>query len=175
MASSYISAEKTFFFVNLLPNWILSKEAYQSDNFELDIRGGTTFRDLRKPVGLLCEERVTANLSASNSDFPTSPSTPNSVCSFLSRLQPFSEMESSINFTSIEQTFSSIISTVGDQRELVPEFFFQPEIFETNSDQFSTDLSSISISSEAYSISYEQFDTGSPDKNHIRKNHYHRT
>ena len=28
MASSYISAEKTFFFVNLLPNWILSKEAY---------------------------------------------------------------------------------------------------------------------------------------------------
>jgi hypothetical protein len=133
--------------------WILAD--YQSS--ELDLTDEKTFRDLSKPMGAQTAERRVefadrykqwgeTNDPAPAFHYGTHYSSAMIVCSFLIRLEPFTQHYLKLQggtFDHADRLFDSIgkawesasEKNMGDVRELIPEFFYLPE-FLTNVNKF---------------------------------------
>lgn len=125
--------------------WVLAD--YTSGTLDLDT--ATTFRDLARPMGAQTEARRTDSaeryqqLLEVNMDpfhYGTHYSTAASVCGFLVRLRPFAHWLIELQggsfdladrmFASVGRAYHSASAQArGDVRELIPEFFFLPELF----------------------------------------------
>lgn len=124
--------------------WILS--LYDSN--EISFKNKESFRDLTKPVGALDNDRLNvllkrfANMKDNNEQpylYDTGSSYLSAACSYLLRLEPFtSEYVSILSgnsfkkedfITSISESYKSVTKKFDDYRELIPEFFFMPEVF----------------------------------------------
>ncbi|XP_054153239.1 neurobeachin-like isoform X2 [Oppia nitens] len=129
--------------------WILTN--YESN--ELDLAQPTNFRDLSKPIGALNSDRRSEFIERFNSwdnsnnvpafHYGTHYSTAAFTLGWLIRLQPFYSTYLSLQdgrledesrlFTSVRDAW--IASLMGGQqnvKELIPEFFYLPEIFNNN-------------------------------------------
>ena len=129
--------------------WILTN--YESN--ELDLAQPTNFRDLSKPIGALNSDRRTDFIERYNSwdnsnnvpafHYGTHYSTAAFTLGWLIRLQPFYSTYMALQdgrledearlFTSIREAW--VASLMGGQqnvKELIPEFFYLPEIFNQN-------------------------------------------
>jgi hypothetical protein len=133
--------------------WILAD--YHSE--ELDLEDPKTFRDLTRPMGAQTEERRVEFSERykqwGETDDPTPAfhygthySSAMIVCSFLIRLEPFTQHYLKLqggSFDHADRLFDSIgkayesasEKNMGDVRELIPEFFYLPE-FLTNVNKF---------------------------------------
>jgi hypothetical protein len=107
-------------------------------------------RDLTKTIGGLgSEERKKALLEKYNSKDPFNPvpafhygthySSPGVVFNFLVRMYPFTEYLKSLQggrfdlpdrlFSSLMSSWKSSYNEISDVRELIPEFYYLPEVF----------------------------------------------
>jgi hypothetical protein len=133
--------------------WILA----DYENEELDLSNPETFRDLSKPMGAQTQERKAEFEERyrqwGETGDPTPPfhygthySSAMIVCSFLIRLEPFTQHYLNLQggtFDHADRLFDSIArawdsaseKNPGDVRELIPEFFYLPE-FLTNANNF---------------------------------------
>ena len=135
--------------------WVLSD--YTSE--QLDLSNPNVFRDLKKPIGAINDERLGEIMEKveqlrESGMYPymysAGYSCPLSVCLFMVRLEPFTSMHIEIQggkfdhaarlFSSIKEAFRLVSTTHNDYRELIPEFFCMPE-FLVNRDNF--DLGSV--------------------------------
>uniref|UniRef100_UPI003590263B lipopolysaccharide-responsive and beige-like anchor protein isoform X2 n=1 Tax=Myxine glutinosa TaxID=7769 RepID=UPI003590263B len=124
--------------------WVIAN--YESE--ELDLTLPSNFRDLSKPVGALNPQRAAVfaerYMSWDNSDVPafhygTHYSTAAFVLMWLLRVEPFTTFFLSIqegHFDHADRTFSSVAKTwrncqrdMSDVKELIPEFYYLPEMF----------------------------------------------
>ena len=125
--------------------WVLAD--YTSSS--LDLHAETSYRDLDKPMGAQTEARRAAfveryeQLEQVHMDpfhYGTHYSTAASVCGFLVRLQPFARVLKVLHggtfdlpdrlFASIGEAWTSASQrSQADVRELIPEFFFVPDMF----------------------------------------------
>ena len=120
----------------------------------LDLEKMTTYRDLQKPVGALDPQRLSelreraremVQENMGNYLYPSSYSCMLTVAQYLVRMEPFTSIHIDMQggrfdhgpriFSSVEDTFNSVVSSSNDFRELIPEFFFCPE-FLVNSNHF---------------------------------------
>lgn len=128
--------------------WILTN--YESK--DLDLSQPTNFRDLSKPIGALNSERRDEFIDRFNSwdnnqvpafHYGTHYSTAAFTLSWLIRIEPFFSIYLSIQdgtmedrsrlFTSIRDSWiSSLMGGQQNVKELIPEFFFLPELFYSN-------------------------------------------
>ncbi|CAG8445955.1 14997_t:CDS:10 [Cetraspora pellucida] len=134
--------------------WILAD--YTSE--DLDLSNPATFRDLSKPMGAQTEERKkelqiryrsfdpTANATTPAFHYGTHYSSAMIVCSYLIRLEPFTQQYLKLqggHFDHADRLFHSIAKAwlsatrdnMSDVRELIPEFFYLPEFLE-NANKF---------------------------------------
>lgn len=135
----------------ILP-WVLNN--YTADS--IDLNSKSSYRDLSKNMGSLGNtERLKyfkdryANFPHDSSEpafhFGSHYSNPGIVLSFLIRLFPYSEGAKELQggkfdlpdriFRSVVEAYSSATEDISDVRELIPEFFFLPEIL-VNREQF---------------------------------------
>ena len=125
--------------------WILAE--YSSS--ELDLANPKSFRDLSKPMGAQADSRSEMFQSRydewSDPEIPkfhygTHYSSPGIILSYLIRLAPFTEMFLKLQggrfdiadrlFYSIEESWTSAsYDSMADVKELIPEFFYLPEMF----------------------------------------------
>ena len=114
--------------------WVIGD--YKSSDFSLK---SDFMRDLRKPIGAIGQDRLDRLLFKfkKNHSYIYDKGNINiaDACEYLMRLEPFTTEYISINngkfgrnFTSIPSTFESVTSKEHDYREMIPEFFFMPEI-----------------------------------------------
>ncbi|OHT04160.1 hypothetical protein TRFO_06490 [Tritrichomonas foetus] len=118
--------------------WIIKD--YNSETFKLN--DASLYRDLARPIGTFNDERIKKlrtfaedHKTATNFGYlyPSAPSTSSSVISFLGNMPPFSEsITNDRKLTSVPETFKDVTSEKDDFRELIPEFYFEPEIFQPN-------------------------------------------
>lgn len=125
--------------------WVL--QDYTSD--ELDLSNPAVFRDLSKPVGALNPERLRKFLERYRSfDDPEVPkfmygshySSAGIVLHYLLRLEPFTSLGIELQggnfdhpdrvFRSVVGTFESALRDMSDVKELVPEWYCMPEMFQ---------------------------------------------
>jgi len=124
--------------------WILAD--YKSAS--IDLNDETVYRDLSKPVGALNPKRLQYFVERyegfESPDIPkfhygSHYSTAGSTIFYCIRLEPFTKFGVELQggmfdkadrlFDSVEQTFDNVINDSSDVKELIPEFFYQPEIF----------------------------------------------
>ena len=130
--------------------WVFSN--YPSGG--IDIKKPENYRDLSVPMGMMQITPQSASRKASfievyntikeiSTSFPffygTHYSNPIYTCNFLVRLFPYSIISLKLNggnldiperlFSSVSATFVNATSTKTDVRELIPEFFFLPDMF----------------------------------------------
>lgn len=122
--------------------WVLAD--YTSER--LDMAAAGTFRDLSRPVGALDEKRFQTFMERfenfSDPDIPSflygsHYSTAGIVLFFLMRMEPFTTLSLNLQggkfdhadrlFHSVETAFRNCLTHTSDVKELVPEFFCQPE------------------------------------------------
>ncbi|KAF8184760.1 hypothetical protein BJ912DRAFT_973913 [Pholiota molesta] len=126
--------------------WVLSDYTSQI----LDLNDPSSYRDLTKPMGALTPARRQAaetrysNLASVGEDpfhYGTHFSSSMTVCHFLIRLAPFTNMFKTLQggdwdlpdrlFSDLPRAYESAAHDVrGDVRELIPEFFTSPEFLE---------------------------------------------
>ncbi|OHT12088.1 hypothetical protein TRFO_03707 [Tritrichomonas foetus] len=132
---------RTFKDVSQYPIFPWVVKDYTSDKIKLI--DTSLYRDLSRPIGTLNDERIKKLRSIAedhktatafgylyNSSYSNVPM----VLSYLSNLPPFTnkegnEEEKIEKMTSVKDIFNSVTSTKEDFREVIPEFYFQPEIF----------------------------------------------
>ena len=127
--------------------WIISD--YQSTTLDLD--NPKAFRDLSKPIGASLEDRL-QDLMEHAKELEMMKQTPFlysscasnslSVCLYLLRVEPFTSQHIDIQggkfdhatrvFKSVGATYKMVTTITNDYRELVPEFFYFPEMFVNN-------------------------------------------
>ncbi|KAF0993131.1 hypothetical protein HZS_1002, partial [Henneguya salminicola] len=127
--------------------WILSN--YESDT--LDLNDENNYRDLSKPVNYLSPKTPDRNFIKNyeietSLEIPLSShrkyySTPDCVTDYLLRLEPFSSIRSLMCpdsmgnpleiFKSISLTWEKITTFPENAKELIPEFFYLPEMFDS--------------------------------------------
>jgi hypothetical protein len=124
--------------------WVLCD--YTSDI--LDLNNPAVYRDLTKPVGALNPDRLTKFKERLESFedqgippflYGTHYSNIGTVLFYLIRLEPFSSMQLQLqsghfdapdrSFFSIERAWFNCLYSSTDVKELIPEFFFLPEMF----------------------------------------------
>jgi hypothetical protein len=145
-----IFGNRSFSDINQYPvfPWIVANFKEDSINFEKD------FRDLSLPMGMLeidaksieRKERYLEEFKESNFDitekqrhYGTHYSNPLTIAHYLTRVFPLTQMHIELQgggfdnpnrlFFSIESSFSCATSLQGDVRELIPEFYYLPEMF----------------------------------------------
>ncbi|CAG8463161.1 6634_t:CDS:10 [Paraglomus brasilianum] len=132
--------------------WILSD--YTSS--EIDLFDPSVYRDLSRPVGALNVDRLAQLVERFESFedptgrvkpflYGTHYSSAATVACYLIRLEPYTSVHIALQggkfdhadrqFHSIVGTWDSCLNASGDVRELIPEFFYQPE-FLTNHNNF---------------------------------------
>ena len=123
--------------------WILSD--YR--NSPLNLMNASSFRDLTKPVGALDLKRVAQikeNYKSLKDEgqlpfhYGSHYSTAGLICFYLLRLEPFTSMSVELQsghfdvpdrlFSSIAECWEGCLHGMGDVKELIPEFFFLPEM-----------------------------------------------
>lgn len=123
--------------------WILSD--YSSKN--LDLADPSTYRDLSKPVGALNPDRLRKFQERYSSfDDPVIPkfhygshySSAGTVLYYLVRVEPFTTLSIQLQggkfdhadrlFSDISGTWNGVLEDMSDVKELVPEFFYLPEV-----------------------------------------------
>ncbi|WOH09388.1 hypothetical protein DCAR_0728845 [Daucus carota subsp. sativus] len=134
--------------------WILS----DYDSKTLDLTSPTSYRDLSKPVGALCPDRLKKFQERYSSfDDPVIPkfhygshySSAGTVLYYLTRVEPFTTLAIQLQggkfdhadrmFSDISATWNGVLEDMSDVKELVPELFYLPEILtNTNSIDFGT-------------------------------------
>ena len=131
--------------------WILAD--YTSDALDLsdESRFERTFRDLSKPIGALNAERLHnfveryRGLEKDNDPslppflYGSSYSSSGVVLFYLLRIEPFTSAAIALQdghfdhadrlFASVAKTWQGVLDGPADVKELIPEFFFQPEMF----------------------------------------------
>lgn len=110
----------------ILP-WIISD--YKSA--ELDTTDPTVFRDLHKTMISIGEERLNRLITQNTLALDKYLITPQNVIESLESLEPFSSMQCEEHITSISEMYNKATTDDNDYRELVPEFFFLPEIIDS--------------------------------------------
>lgn len=131
--------------------WVLA----DYDSTDLDLKRPSTFRQLDKPMGAQQAERQAEFIERYEQlqqvqmepfHYGTHYSTATSVCAFLIRVHPFANILKELqggNFDLPDRLFASVRDTwisasersCADVRELIPEFYFLPEMF-TNANHF---------------------------------------
>ena len=129
--------------------WVVSD--YESET--LDLENARSFRDLSKPIGALSPERHEKFLeryrdleqAADMTGLPpfhygSHYSTSGSVIFYMIRVEPFTSLAVDLQggqfdhadrlFSNIPATWRSCQSDMSDVKELTPEFYYQPAIFE---------------------------------------------
>ncbi|KNC50955.1 uncharacterized protein AMSG_07209 [Thecamonas trahens ATCC 50062] len=127
--------------------WVLAD--YESEKLSLDDHA--VYRDLSKPIGALDAERLAyfeeryASLEEADPSVPafhygSHYSSPGVVLYYLARLEPYTSMFAHFNggkfdhadrmFHSMARTFSGVLHSTADVKELIPEFYYLPEMFE---------------------------------------------
>lgn len=123
--------------------WILSD--YTSEI--LDLNDSKSYRDLSIPIGATTKERLDELKEKFNELkecgiepflYSSGPVNPLSVYLWLIRLEPFTTQHIEIQggrfdyasrlFRSFKDTFEFVTTNINDYRELIPEFFFEPEV-----------------------------------------------
>jgi len=123
--------------------WIVAD--YQST--ELPINKENAYRDLSAPIGATEKNRLNdilirmPDLVLSGESmylYGSGFSCPLSVCLFMIRLEPFTQQHIDLQsgrfdhpsriFASIESAYKMVTNHINDYREMIPEFFFLPEI-----------------------------------------------
>ncbi|XP_059637635.1 BEACH domain-containing protein B [Cornus florida] len=123
--------------------WVLAD--YSSDI--LDFNKSSTFRDLSKPIGALDSKRFEVfedrYRNFCDPDIPSfyygsHYSSMGIVLFYLLRLEPFTSLHRTLQggkfdhadrlFQSIESTYRNCLSNTSDVKELIPEFFYMPEL-----------------------------------------------
>ena len=134
--------------------WILC----DYDSPTIDLSDPRVYRDLTKPVGALNPEKLETyqakydsiallgNHGATEGDTLMKPffygshySSAGTVLQFLIRLEPFTSLSSILQsgrfdlpdrvFDGVPSAFRSVLTNLGDVRELIPEFFYLPDMF----------------------------------------------
>ena len=131
--------------------WIVAD--YQSE--KLDLSDPKSYRDLSKPIGALNPTRLKIFQDRYQSmdkstgmprfHYGTHYSSAASVLFYLLRLEPFTTLHIALQngkfdhadrqFHSIASTWKSCLDNTGDVKELIPEFFYLPEMLQ-NSNHF---------------------------------------
>ncbi|KAI9470219.1 BEACH domain-containing protein, partial [Coemansia mojavensis] len=114
----------------------------------LDLTNSKTFRDLSRPMGALNEKRLKHFIERYESfedpsgrikkfHYGTHYSSAASVAYYLVRMEPFASVHVSLQsgkfdhadrqFHSIADTWNSCVTSSGDVKELIPEFYYLPE------------------------------------------------
>jgi len=120
---------------------------------ELDLKQPSSYRDLSKPVGALNPERLQKFIDRFNAfEDPVVPkfmygshySSGGIVLHYLLRLEPFTSYAIELQggsfdhpdrlFGSVPETWRSVLSDMSDVKELVPEWYYCPEMFENVND-----------------------------------------
>ena len=124
--------------------WILTD--YVSP--ELDLSNHSVFRDLSKPMGALNPDRLKTiikkykglleDTSVPAFHYGSHYSNGAIVISYLLRLEPFSSLHIELQggkfdfpdrlFSSLQQSWDAVISSLTTFKELIPEFFYLPHI-----------------------------------------------
>ncbi|EAY23124.1 Beige/BEACH domain containing protein [Trichomonas vaginalis G3] len=115
------------------------------DSQELDLSDKKTFRDLSKPVGALNEERLEflknniSELSGDSFLYENGMGCSLTLFGMMIRMEPFTTMHIVLQsgkfdiaerlFASIKNLHQSSLHDQNDYKELIPEFFFLPDIF----------------------------------------------
>lgn len=127
--------------------WVLKE--YEAET--IDLADPSVYRDLRKPVGALNEERLKNFVDRYKSllDDPDTPpfhygshySSSPIVLFFLLRLEPYTKLARALQgdrfdradrlFHSVAETFKACVESSADVKELIPEFYYSSE-FLTN-------------------------------------------
>lgn len=137
----------------ILP-WVLID--YKSD--KLDLNSPDIYRDFTKPVGAFNEARLNKlkklmnslkNLGQPEFLYSNGPQCPMTTYLLLVRLEPFTSLHIGIQdgkfdlaerqFSSIQKLFETVNEDSNDFRELIPEFFYQPE-FLVNAENYKLGL-----------------------------------
>jgi hypothetical protein len=124
--------------------WVLSDYTSQ----EIDLDDASVYRDLSKPVGALNPSRLKQFVERyegfESPDIPkfhygSHYSSAGTVIFYNLRLEPFTKFAIDLQggqfdkpdrlFDSLPQTWDNCLTSMSDVKELVPEFFYQPEIF----------------------------------------------
>lgn len=125
--------------------WVLKN--YGDANFP-DLENEASFRDLCKPIGaigsadkeLIIQARYAEQVSMGDvpSHYFSHYSSPFAVASFLIRLEPFTSLHLLLQggtfdfadrlFHSVPAAFQGVLKNIQDVRELIPEFYFLPEM-----------------------------------------------
>ena len=125
--------------------WVLS----QFDSEELDLKDEANYRDLSMPVGAISGvsrdsarnrfEMITPEDEMIPFHHGTHYSTGASVSYYMVRLEPFTSQAKKIQndtfdmpdrlFHSVQRSWESCLSNNSDVKELIPEFFYLPEMF----------------------------------------------
>lgn len=125
--------------------WVIRD--FASENLDFDDK--SIYRDMSKPVGAFSETRL-AKLKELYADFkvlniPAQLYSWGPICSavlyiYLIRVEPFTTMHIEFQsgrfdspnrlFSSISQSFKTVVNESNDYRELIPEFFFMSEFLE---------------------------------------------
>eukprot|EP00300_Choanocystis_sp_HF-7_P011055 c17284_g1_i1.p1 GENE.c17284_g1_i1~~c17284_g1_i1.p1 ORF type:complete len:899 (+),score=177.90 c17284_g1_i1:182-2698(+) len=132
--------------------WILTD--YTSSS--IDLNNPSVYRDLSKPIGALNPDRLATILERYEHfedpdgiipkfHYGTHYSTAAGVLYYAIRMEPFTTAAVELQgghfdhtdrmFDSISQTWNSVLSNSADVKELIPEFFYFPEMF-INSNNF---------------------------------------
>lgn len=112
---------------------------------ELDFTKPEVFRDLSKPIGALNPDRLEGFMERYNAmeggDIPkfmygSHYSNVGTVLNYLVREEPFAELAARLQgghfdwadrlFYSIEEAWTRVLTSTGDLKELIPEFFYSP-------------------------------------------------
>ncbi|KAH0786979.1 Beige/BEACH domain containing protein [Histomonas meleagridis] len=123
--------------------WVLSD--YTST--ELDLNNPKIYRDLSKPIGAINPERLNElkekayelqKIGGEPFLYSCGPVNPLTVYLWLIRLEPFTTQHIKIQsgrfdhaarlFRSFKDSFDFVTSNINDYRELIPEFYFEPEV-----------------------------------------------
>jgi hypothetical protein len=116
----------------------------------LDLNNSQVFRDLSKPVGTLNPDRLSAILERYNDQdsfeggqsfmYGSLYSSPGIVLYFLIRTEPFTTLAIELQsgkfdrpdrlFSSMCQAWTSSLQSTSDFKELIPELFTSPEVFQ---------------------------------------------
>ncbi|CAI7877699.1 unnamed protein product, partial [Closterium sp. NIES-54] len=117
---------------------------------KLDLSNGETFRDLSKPVGALNPKRLELfkeRYDSMDTDIPgflygSHYSSAGVVLYFLIRMEPFATLHRLLQggrfdqadrlFDSVASAWDNCQSNTSDVKELLPEFFYQPEFLRNN-------------------------------------------
>lgn len=118
-----------------------------TDNY--NINDPAMYRDLTKPIGALSDEKLEKLIEkmSDNDDhylYSSGPISSLIICHYLIRMEPFTSCHIELQsgkfdvadriFANYNLSIKNVFEDINDTRELVPEFFFEPEFLKNTND-----------------------------------------